>query len=87
MSSRRATTEESRELALQWNETGRVLARLRIEALASQSVEESRQAAWDMLHLGGLLPGDREHSTHSGLIEMQRLFGLQRARGRNQSPA
>lgn len=75
------STTDARRIVSQWAETGRVLARLRREALARQSAEESQQAAWDMLQLGGLLPEDPKRATSSGLVEMQRLFAKLRRRG------
>ena len=67
----------------QWRETGPVLAELRRNALVSQSTEESREAALDMLDLGGQLPDDSRRERMSGLIEMQRLFSVLRERGGN----
>ena len=69
--------EEQKRLVAQWRETGLVLERLRYAALAGQSPAESRQAAYDMLQLGGRLSGARDE-LGSGLVEMQRLFGALR---------
>lgn len=74
--------EEQKRLVAQWQETGRALERLRYAALARQSPEESRQAAYDMLQLGGLLNGEPKDKLGSGMVEMQRLFGILRAHGR-----
>lgn len=72
-------TVQQKRLTAQWQETGRALDALRYAALARQSPAESRQAAYDMLQLGGLLQSDPELERGSGLVEMQRLFGLLRA--------
>jgi hypothetical protein len=74
--------EEQKRLVAQWQETGQALERLRYAALARQSPGESRQAAYDMLQLGGILNGEPEEKLGSGLVEMQRLFGALRAHGR-----
>ena len=74
--------EEQKRLVAQWRETGLVLERLRYAALACQSPAESRQAAYDMLQLGGRLNGESRDTLGSGLVEMQRLFGALRAHGR-----
>lgn len=74
--------EEQKRLVAQWQETGQALERLRYAALARQSPGESRQAAYDMLQLGGILNGEREERLDSGMVEMQRLFGALRAHGR-----
>ena len=79
MSSSRA--EEQKRLVAQWQETGLVLEKLRYAALACQSPAESRQAAYDMLQLGGL-SGEPRDDLGSGLVEMQRLFGALRAHER-----
>jgi hypothetical protein len=50
--------------------------------LASQSPLESQQAAFDMLQLGGMLPGDNTRDESSGLVEMQRFFARWHTRGR-----
>jgi hypothetical protein len=71
-----------KELVAQWRETGRVLDELRKTELAGQSPEQSRQAAYDMLQLGGMLPADPARESSSGLIEMQRLFSRGRSHGR-----
>lgn len=73
---------EQKRLVAQWQETGQALEKLRYAALARQSPEESRQAAYDMLQLGGILNGEPEDKLGSGLVEMQRLFGALRAHGR-----
>jgi hypothetical protein len=73
--------ERRKQLVAAWRETGRLLETQRWKELAAQTPEESRQAAFDMLQLGGMLPPDpaREHS--SGLVEMQRLFARRASRG------
>ena len=73
---------QQKRLVAQWQETGLAVERLRYAALAAQSPGESRQAAYDMLQLGGLLRGDPERVPSSGLVEMQRLFGVLRAHER-----
>ena len=65
---------EQRELVARWGETGRVLEKQRRVELAAQTAAESRQAAFDMLQMGGLLPADAERERSSGMVEMQRLF-------------
>ena len=77
-----SNTAQQKRLVAQWQETGCELDRLRYEALAAQSPGESRQAAYDMLQLGGLLRSDSEREPGSGLVEMQRLFGVLRAHER-----
>jgi hypothetical protein len=64
-----------------WHETGRLLEAVRWRELASQTPEESRRAAFDMLQLGGLLPPNPACERCSGLIDMQRLFSRWRDRG------
>lgn len=75
------STAQARAIVIRWADTGRILARMRRDALACQSAEESRQAASDMLQLGGMLPEDPKREATSGLIEMQRLFTKLRERG------
>ena len=70
-----------KELVAKWHETGRLLEAQRHAELASQSPLESRHAAFDMLQLGGMLPGDAAREESSGLIEMQRLFARWHNRG------
>lgn len=82
MSSNSLTAVEARRLVAQWQVTGVILERLRTEALACQSAEESQQSALDMLDLASQLPEDPKRRLTSGLIEMQRLFAGQRARAR-----
>lgn len=65
-----------------WRETGRQLEAQRRLELAAQSPLQSQQAAFDMLQLGGMLPGDTARENRSGLIEMQRLFARWHSRGR-----
>ena len=66
---------EQRRLVACWREAGEALARLRRAELASQSAAESRQAAYEMLQLGGMLPGGSAGAERSaGMVEMQRLF-------------
>lgn len=81
MSSTPLDPEDARRLVAQWQVTGDVLQRLRIQALATQSVEESQQCALDMLDFASELPEDPKRMSTSGLIEMQRLFASLRARG------
>ena len=71
-----------KELVATWQETGRRLEAQRRAELASQSPLESQRAAFDMLQLGGMLPGDTKREESSGLIEMQRLFARWHRRGR-----
>ena len=63
-----------KELVERWRETGRVLEEQRQAELAAQSPLQSRQAAFDMLQLGGMLQVDEARERDSGLIEMQRIF-------------
>jgi hypothetical protein len=63
-----------KELVATWHETGLRLEAQRRAELASQSPLESQQAAFDMLQLGGMLPGDTKREESSGLVEMQTLF-------------
>ena len=65
-----------KELVAAWQETGRRLEAQRIADLAAQTPLQSRQAAFDMLQLGGMLPDDAAREKSCGLIEMQRLFAL-----------
>lgn len=74
--------EEQKRLVAQWRETGLALEGLRYAALACQSPAESRQAAYDMLQLGGRLDGESRDELGAGMVEMQRLFGALRAHGR-----
>ena len=73
---------QQKEIVATWRETGRRLEAQRRAELASQSPLESQQAAFDMLQLGGMLPGDAAREESSGLIEMQRLFANWHNRGR-----
>ena len=82
MASQPLSVAAQKELVAQWCETGRVLDDLRRKELASQSPEQSRQAAYDMLQLGGILSTDPARERTSGLIEMQRLFARGHGRGR-----
>jgi hypothetical protein len=68
-----------KHLVEQWRETGRVLTDIRRAELATQSPEESRRAAWDMLQLGAMLPPNSAREKQSGLVEMQRLFAKLRS--------
>ena len=83
MKSHPTSVADAGRIVRQWHETGRVLAEFRRNALVSQSAEESRQAAFDMLDLGGQLPDDPRRERMFGLIEMQRLFAVLRERGGN----
>jgi hypothetical protein len=69
------------EIVAMWHETGRLLEAQRRSELAAQSPAQSRQAAFDMLQLGGMLPGHAAREQSSGLIEMQRLFARWHSRG------
>lgn len=75
-------SDRQRELVRGWIETGRLLEARERAALAAMTPEESRQAAFDMLQLGGMLPERGTPRTTSGLVEMQRLFARFRERGR-----
>lgn len=70
------------ELVAKWHETGLRLETQRRAELASQSRLESQQAAFDMLQLGGMLPGDTKREESSGLVEMQTFFARWHTRGR-----
>jgi hypothetical protein len=74
--------KQQRELVRGWIEAGQLLESRRRAALAALTPEDSRRAAFDMLQLGGLLPSHDTPRSKSGLVEMQRLFVLFRARGR-----
>jgi hypothetical protein len=74
MSARVASLEQQRDLVAGWRVTGRLLEAQRWSELAAQTPEQSRQAAFDMLQLGGMLPADPARDRHSGLVEMQRCF-------------
>jgi hypothetical protein len=82
MSSVKISAARQREIVAMWRETGQVLEAQRRSELAAQSPSQSRQAAFDMLQLGGMLPGDPVRERSSGLIEMQRLFARWYSRGR-----
>lgn len=82
MSPTSLTREDSQRLVAQWQVTGDALQRLRMRTLASQSAEESRQSALDMLDFASALAEDPKRVMTSGLIEMQRLFADLRVRGR-----
>ncbi len=75
-------TSWQQELVAAWRETGRLLEIQRYVELAAQSPMESRQAAFDMLQLGGMLPMHQVKEQGSGLIEMQRFFARRYDRGR-----
>ena len=72
-----------KELVARWCETGRLLEAHRWAELAAQSAQDSQQAAYDMLQLGGMMPEDPVRVQGSGLIEMQRLFARWHGRGRD----
>jgi hypothetical protein len=74
MASRELSLAAQKELVERWRETGRVLEEQRHAELAAQSPLQSRQAAFDMLQLGGMLHVDEGPEPRSGLIEMQRIF-------------
>lgn len=69
-----------KHLIVQWRETGRVLAKIRWAELAAMRDEDSRLAALDILNLAGTLTDDPQRERHSGMVEMQRLFSVLRAR-------
>ncbi len=73
---------EQRRLVACWREAGLALAHLRYAELASLSAAESREAAHDMMQLGGMRPADSARERSSGLVEMQRLFARGHGRGR-----
>lgn len=81
---RELTLAEKQRYVRQWSETGRLLHKIRYEELAAQTPEESRRAAYDMLHLAGVLPRDRNREKTSGLVEMQALFAKWRERNAGQ---
>ena len=83
MAARRPSIEEQRRLVAGWREAGLALERLRWAELASWPAQEAREAAYDLLQLGGMLPADPKRETSSGLVEMQRLFA--RGHGRCRS--
>ena len=76
--------ETARRLVALWAETGPLLEKIRETELASQSAEQSRIAAYDMMQLGSMLPSDFPEE-ECGLVEMQRLFARGRDRERRQS--
>jgi hypothetical protein len=82
MGSRIPSFAQQKELVAAWHETGLQLEAQRRAELASQSPLESQQAAFDMLQLGGMLPGDTKREESSGLVEMQTLFARWHTRGR-----
>jgi hypothetical protein len=82
MRSPKLSLAQQRELVANWQETGRLLAVQRRSELATQSAAQSRQSAFDMLQLGGLLPRDIARENSSGLVEMQRYFARWHSRGR-----
>lgn len=83
MEKRRPSREEQRRLVAGWRETGLALERLRRADLRGLSAAQAREAAYDLLQLGGMLPPDLKRERSSGLVEMQRLFarghGVRRA--------
>lgn len=74
MKLRKQPAEWQADLAARWSTTGALLAQHRLRELAEQTPEASRDAAFDMLQLGSMLPADPAREATSGLIEMQRLF-------------
>jgi hypothetical protein len=74
MASQKLSLAVQKRLVERWRETGRVLEAQRHAELAAQSPLQSREAAFDMLQLGGMLPADEARERGSGLIEMQRIF-------------
>lgn len=74
MASGPLSRDAQRKLVQGWHEAGLALARLRRAELSRQSAEESRQAAFEMLQVGGMLGPDPKREVSSGLVEMQRLF-------------
>lgn len=69
-----------KRLIRQWQETGRVLRKIRLAELGAMREEESRQVALDILNLAGALSDDPWREPHSGFVEMQRLFSKLRER-------
>ena len=82
MASPKVPSVLQKELVARWRETGRILEAQRHAELAAQSPSQSRQAAFDMLQLGAMLPGDPAREHDSVLVEMQRLFARWHVRGR-----
>jgi hypothetical protein len=82
MNSPKLSLAQQRELVAAWQETGRILEAQRRCELAVQSPAQSRQAAFDMMQLGGMLPCDISRESRSGLVEMQRHFARWHSRGR-----
>jgi hypothetical protein len=74
MASKKLSLAVQKRLVERWLETGRVLEAQRHAELAAQSPVQSRQAAFGMLQLGGMLRVDEARERGSGLIEMQRIF-------------
>ena len=82
MTSPTLSLAQQKALVAPWRKTGRLRETQRHAERASQSPSESRQAAFDMLQLGGMLPRDAKREETSGLIELQRLFARWHTRGR-----
>jgi hypothetical protein len=58
-----------------------IVAKIRREELARCAVATHLEAVWDLSQLAGMLPADPKRAHTSGLLEMQRLFGLLHSRG------
>lgn len=69
MTSEKTTVAQQRALVALWHQTGRALAAQRRAELAAQTPLRSRQSAFDMLQLGGMLVPDLLREWSSGLIE------------------
>lgn len=67
-------------LIRQWQETGCVLRKIRLDELAVMQDEESRRIALDILNLASILSDNPRRERYSGLVEMQRLFSKLRER-------
>ena len=74
MASQKLSVAVQKELIERWRETGRLLEAQRHAELAAQSPLQSRETAFDMLQLGGMLQVNDAREHDSGLIEMQRIF-------------
>ncbi|MGQ0653822.1 MAG: hypothetical protein ACT4P4_16415 [Betaproteobacteria bacterium] len=74
MTTRPLSIEEQRRLVRIWGEAGAAMERLRRQELASLSPQEAREATYDLLQLGGMLPLPPARQRSSGLVEMQRVF-------------
>jgi hypothetical protein len=82
MSASKLSLVDQRRLVEGWREAGLALQRIWQATLASQTAEESRQAAFEMLQLGGMLPADSALERSTGMVEMQRVFARGHGRQR-----